>query len=377
MSDSDKNAKIIKRLSKKKKAALGIVAAFLALVLGTGVFVSLYIRKQLSMLDNDNNQTTGEQLDFDGAVSDETVFQPINGDIDATGFEEGIRRWATNGGEKMSSKNVLNVLVMGYDSRSGENDGNTDLMMLLSYNAKEKTVTLASLLRDTWVYYETGDGRTGFNKLTSLYNLGGIDCLFQGIENHYKISVDRYVAVNFESFQALVDAMGGIEVPVQKYEANYYNVYYKEYLSYGDSVRLNGKQALGFCRIRKCDSDGDVSRARRHQLVVEAIIKKASEASVLSINSYVSTLLPYIKTNFSDNEILSLGAQAIRGQWYSLPLQQIKVPDEEARRGYAGEKWYWACDFPLAAQTLQTTLYGTSNITLPENRTTLIDLMTR
>ncbi len=360
------------RFSKKKKLAFGFIAGFLALIIGAGFFSFVSIDRKLSRLDN--SAATGEALNFDGRLHEETIYKTMEGDIEAASVEEGIRDWAENGGEILSSKNVLNVLIVGYDSRVGEFSGNTDVMMLLSYNKKTNALTLSSFLRDVWVFYETPDGKTGFDKLTALYDKGGYDCLFQGIENHYKISVNRFVAVNFESFQALVDEMGGVIVPVQKYEANYYKTYFGTEIPYGDNAHLTGEQALRFCRIRKCDSDGDVSRARRQQSVIQAILNKVSAASPVDMNRYLNALLPYVTTNFSDKELVSLGVRALAGRWYSLPINRRNVPDAHERIGWSG---VWVTDFPLAAQTLQNTLYGMTNIHLPETRTTLTDMFSR
>ena len=364
-------------LTEKKRFALSVTAGFLALLLGLGVFAAVFIHEKLDRVDNEGISTTGEPLELDGKDYDETAFTTMSGDIMASSFENGVKEWATNGGEVLSSKNVFNVLLVGYDNRDGENEGNTDVMMLLSCNLKTKSITLASFLRDTWVYYETADGKTGYDKLNALYAKGGVDCLLFGIENHYKISADRYVAVNFASFQALIDEMGGIEVAVQKYEANYYNMYYKEQIPYGDSVHLDGAQTLGFCRIRKCDTDGDVSRTRRQQLVVQAIIKKFSALSPANMNDCLNVFLPYVKTNLSDSEILSVGTKAAVGRWYDYPVVRLDIPDENARLGYSGKEWFWVTDFPLAAGSLQTALYGRTNIELSEDRVTLIDIFQR
>ncbi len=363
----------IKRLPKRKKIALAIIAGILAVILALGTAGLIYVQVKLGKLGG--GSTVEDDLKFDDEIYDESDFSTIDADIHASSFKEGIRQWAMNGGEIMSSKNVINVLIIGYDSRKNQFTGNTDAIMLLSLNKKTKTLTLSSFLRDQYMYYETSDGKTGYNKVNAMCSIGGPDCLLKAIENHYKIQVDRYVAVNFASFKTLIDKMGGIDVTVQKYESDYYYTYFHTTIPYGENVHLTGTQALGFCRIRKCDTDGDVSRTRRQQMVIQAIIDKISDASLLDVNNYLNVFLPYVTTNFNNSEILSLGTRAMTRKWYSYGVQQMGLPPEEARYGYSGSTWMWVVDYPLAAQALQSAVFGMTNIQLSQGRTTIIDLI--
>ncbi|NLA73666.1 MAG: LCP family protein [Clostridiales bacterium] len=355
----------------KNKRTIIIVSSILAaivLIVGLG---GIYVKLKLGKLN------TGDEDDpwTDDQIAEEIDFSTIDADLNSTGFKESIKEWATNGGEIMTSENVINILIIGYDSRSNKFAGNTDTIMLLSLNKKTKTITLSSILRDTYVYYETDTGKSGHTKINALCSIGGTKLLMDTIGTHFKVKVDKYVAVNFASFEKIIDEIGGINVPVQKYEANYFNLSHKEdpITTYGDSVHLNGYQALGFCRIRKCDADGDISRTRRQQSVIKAIINKASSATVSKLDNYVDVMLPYVTTNLKDQEIISMGTKALLMKWYSYDIQSIQIPTEESRYGYSGSTWIWAVDFPLAAQALQSAIYGRTNIELTEGRKTIID----
>ncbi len=360
-----------KPLFKKKKTVvtISVIVAVLIAVAGAG---AVYVGLKLGKLN------TGKNSDgpaFDDLIYEESDFSTIDADLNSTGFKESVKEWATNGGEVMSSKNVLNILVIGYDSRKNEFSGNTDAIMLVSLNKKTKRITMASFLRDAYVYYETDGGKTGYNKINALCSIGGASCLMKAIENHYKIEVDNYVAVNFASFEKLIDEMGGVNVDVRKYEANYYKTYFNSEIPYGEDVHLNGYQALGFCRIRKCDKDGDISRTRRQQAVVKAIINKVSTASAAQVDNYLDAVLPYITTDLKNQEIVSLGTKAMMMKWYAYETQSMQIPTEESRYGYSGSTWMWAVDFPLSAQALQTAVYGQTNIALKEGRRTIIDIL--
>lgn len=361
-----------KRLPKGKKIAATAGAAVIVLLLILIIFVAAVVISKLGKIGTHIDKP----LSVDETIYDEQEFTEIDGQVGAAGFQEALYEWATAGGEDtiMSSKNVLNVLLIGADSRLGTNTGNTDVMMLISLNKKTREIKMTSLFRDCYLYIDNGEYGS-YHKLNSAYSKGGIDCLINTIQNNFKIKIDNYVMVNFESFRAVIDAMGGVTVKVQEYEANYIEGRYKIKMPVGESVTLNGEQALIFSRVRGCDADADVSRTRRQRQVINAIMNEFQRASLTNINKYIDTVLPYIYTGFSEGEILSLGLKALAGGWVNYPRSELQIPTSEARAsGYAGSMWIWVVDYQLAAHTLQTEIYGNSNITLTDGRRTIIDI---
>lgn len=354
-------------LPKKKKIIVSVIAIILALILVLTTVLGIFVAQKFGLMGDNINNT-----EYDDTIYDDGDFEDIDIDIGSAGFKQALKDWATQGNEnKMSSKNVINVLLVGADK--GTNSGNTDVMMLISLNKKTKQLKLVSFLRDSYLYIEGKNG-SSCSKLNSAFSMGGPECLMQTIENNYKIEIDNYVMVNFESFVEIIDAMGGITVDVQKYEADYNYKKFKVNLPYGEDVTLNGKQALCFCRIRGCDADGDVSRTRRQRQVIESIIDRVKSASVGDLNKYIDILLPYVDTGYSKTQILSLGVQAITGKWFNYERTQLQMPDEESRTSGSANAWIWVVDYQLAAHKLQNELYGQSNITLNEERTSIIDI---
>lgn len=359
-----------KSLEKKKKIIVSIIAVILAILIILGSVAGIFVINKFSLL---GDSFTGDE-DYDNIVYDDGEFNDINIDIGSADFKQSLIDWATEGNDShMSSKDVINVLLIGADSRKGVNAGNTDVMMLVSLNKKTKQLKLISFLRDSYLYVE-GKKSSYCTKLNAAFSMGGAECLMQTIENNYKIDIDNYVMVNFESFTSIIDEMGGITVDVQKYEADYNYKKFKISLPHGDNVTLNGEQALCFCRIRGCDSDGDVSRTRRQRQVIEAIIHRVNNASVSDLNKYIDILLPYVDTGYSKSQIISLGIKAITGKWYSYEQSQLTMPTAETRTSGSANAWIWVVDYELAAHNLQMEIYGESNITIDEDRTTIIDV---
>jgi hypothetical protein len=84
--------------------------------------------------------------------------------------------------------------------------------------------------------------------------------------------------------------------------------------------------------------------------------------------------MPQVMTGFKKSEIISIGSKAIMGGWAGYERTQLQVPsDDNCQQGSAG-MWIWVVDYQQAAHDLQMTLYGQSNIVIPENRTSLLDI---
>lgn len=355
-------------LSKSNQRLLKVFSVFLIFSIILGSALGIFIDNKFDMM--------GNVEDYNDVVYEENLenMTEIDGDINASNFKDALKLWATTGNDqKMKSKNVVNVLLIGADSRKGTNTGNTDVMMLVSLNKKTKQIKLVSLMRDSYLYIE-GKNNSYCTKLNAAFSMGGPETLMNTIENNYKIEIDNFVMVNFESFKSIIEAMDGITVDVKKYEANYANNRYKLSMPYGDDVTLNGEEALAFCRIRGCDADGDISRTRRQRSVIDAMISRVKNASVSDLNNYLNALLPYIYTGFSKSEILSLGMKAITNGWAFYDRSELQIPTNDTCQSGSMGSWIWVVDYQQAAQILQNELYGTTNITLEDGRTTLIDI---
>ncbi len=355
-------------LSKGNQRLVKVFSGFLIFVIIISSALGIFIDSKFDRMGNAEN--------YDDVIYEENLenIDDIDGDINASNFKDALKIWATTGNDqKMTSKNVVNVLLIGADSRKGTNTGNTDTMLLVSLNKKTKQIKLVSFMRDSYLYIE-GKNNSYCSKLNAAFSMGGPETLMTTIENNYKIEIDNFVMVNFESFKAIIEAMDGVTVDVKKYEANYANNRYDLSMPYGDDVTLNGEEALAFCRIRGCDADGDISRTRRQRSVINAIINRVTSASVSDLNKYLNVLLPYVYTGFSRSEILSLGMKAITNGWAFYDRSELQIPTNDTCQSGSMGSWIWVVDYQQAAHILQNELYGTSNITLEDGRTTLIDI---
>ena len=327
-----------------------------------------YVSSKLDIINYDDKKETSVSGDANKIYEEEEseIMQAIDS---ASSYNDFIYKWANNGGELRKSKNVINVLLLGLDSEDAlEKGGRSDTILLASLNKKTKKIYLTSFFRDTWTYMNIG-GEDRYNKINSAYFYGGDEALIDTFEKNYKIDVDYYCAVDFSSFTDIINALGGITVEVQQYEAEYINRTTVHTIDYGPAVKLNGWEALVFARIRKSDSDSDVSRTRRQRLVISAFIESAKGASLSQLNNALDKLFKYVKTDLTKMQILGYAAQALSGGWMDYEIEQVNLSDPEIFcTGYVGNSAVVFVDFPMVAETAQKAIYGDSNVVNTEDR---------
>ena len=127
-----------------------------------------------------------------------------------------LKGWAENTTENslMRSKDVINFLLVGLDA----SERNADAIIIASLNKQTKKIYLTSVFRDCYTYISTASGGK-YAKINACYANGGAKKLIETLQNDFKIRIDYYVSVNFDSFSAIVDALGGITLDVKEYEA--------------------------------------------------------------------------------------------------------------------------------------------------------------
>ena len=366
---------------KRRKGFFIFFVVFMSLILLIGGTLTAFVFSKLGKINYETpEQTTVDtNQEFVEKEEDKIEFEGID---DATGnsFREILKNWATNGGKKLSDKSVVNILLIGSDAstkdpnRANSADrGNTDVMMLASIDTKNETIKLVSFMRDSYTYMDQFDR---YAKLNAACANGGPAYLVETIENDYKIEIDGYVLVDFDSFVQVIDILGGVRVNVPGYVANHLTNKKNGTFPSGSAI-LNGEQALRYCRVRYSDADGDVSRTARQREVINAIINKCKGASLGEINAIADVILANVRTNISQKTILKYAARAVSDNWANFTISELTMPDKYTRATYmsASTAWIWIVDYPLAAQTTQLFLYGETNITLPEKRQTAITIM--
>ena len=229
---------------------------------------------------------------------------------------------------------VVNILLIGNDSREDGDRGRSDAMLLLSINKKTGKIFLTSFLRDMYVEIAGHDN----NRLNMAYSYGGAELLMDTLKRNFDIDVNRYVIVDFEAFSYLVDAAGGVDLELTNEEVIYVNGYLAEYnmlenrpagTDYLDetlsgTLHLNGPQALAYCRNRYIGTD--FARTGRQRKVLSALVKRAPAALLGHFGELVNRLPASLTTNLTREECMRLslllpGAAAFEIVQESVPVE--------------------------------------------------------
>lgn len=220
---------------------------------------------------------------------------------------------------EQTQSDVINVLVIGSDSRDPDSDnGRSDTMMLLSFNKAENKATLVSFLRDSLVEVP-GHGTT---KLGHSYAYGGAGLTVNTINQVYGLDIQNYITVNFEDLENIIDKIGGIEVNITAAEAKLYNSYGLTDITEGMNV-LDGHEALRHSRNRSIDND--FGRTRRQRDVMYGIYKKVMQNKDMDeIMVLIRYCLTQVKTNMTLDKITDLATAVLAVE--NLEVQQTSIP---------------------------------------------------
>ena len=220
---------------------------------------------------------------------------------------------------KATAEDIINILVVGQSSRAGEESRMADTTMVVSVNTFDGTVTVFSVLRDSYVKLPDYKGHVcGRAKFTVCYGLGyqwgGIAGAMEMtnicMRDNFGVEVDYNIEIDFESFTRVVDLLGGIEIELTEAEAKYLNNddLYVRYDVQPGKQYLDGMAALSYARMRKAegDADSDIKRSARQRLVIEKLFEKIRGLSVTELQSVADTLLPEITTTMTPGDVVSI-----------------------------------------------------------------------
>ncbi len=155
-----------------------------------------------------------------------------------------------------------NILLLGVDAREGEKQTRTDTIILASIDPKLNKAALVSIPRDTKIKIEGSPS----DKINAANTVGGPELVVEKVEEIMGENIDYYVEMDFKGFAKIVDAVGGVNINVDK---RMYKPSEGIDLRAGQQL-LNGKQALGFVRYRDYVM-GDIDRTAHQQIFLKAL----------------------------------------------------------------------------------------------------------
>jgi LCP family protein required for cell wall assembly len=199
--------------------------------------------------------------------------------------------------DRPSGGKGTNYLIVGSDSREGMSAAEkkqlhtgsaegkrTDSMMIL--HVGDNGDTLISLPRDsdvelpTFVGSESGKTYKGTGrhiKLNAAYATDGPELLVRTVEFNTGLRIDHYVEIGFAGFANIVDAVGGVDITIDKaFKDKYSGADFK-----AGKQTLNGEQALAFVRTRHAFAASDLERTKNQQKFLAALAHQVATPSTV------------------------------------------------------------------------------------------------
>ncbi len=212
---------------------------------------------------------------------------------------------------------------LGYHALVNSFEGLSDTMLLLRFNPAQEKLTVLSIPRDTRTYIEG----YGIRKINHANYYGGpaltastVSEMLGGVE------IDRYVRVNVQGVEKLIDALGGVIVNVPKdMKYNDFSQHFYINLKKGKQ-HLDGDKALQFLRFRY-DNLGDISRVQRQQMLMRSIVEQALRpATIVKIPKILDVVKSHLDTNLTVKELMALSSFAAKTD--RSRIQMIMLPGD-------------------------------------------------
>mgnify|MGYP006423699341 CR=1 FL=1 len=229
--------------------------------------------------------------------------------------------------------------VGGYLARVNSFKGLADTMLLMRFNPETDDLSILSIPRDTPVYLP-GHGRV---KINTANQRGGAALSAKAMSSLLgDVPIDRYVRVNVQGVEKLIDALGGVEFYVPK-DMKYRDESQHLYIDIEKGQqRLDGETAMDFMLYRN-DEYGDIGRVQRQQLLMRAVMEQALNPNTLArIPSLFSVIQSNVDTNLRVEELLALAGFAAKQDQKNIEMLMLpgrfgEIEDEEEERKIS----YW------------------------------------
>ena len=298
------------RLTRQQKLLIAVAVVLAIVLIAVVACQSLFVRPDLPDKNADADSGTQEE------------------EID---WGEGTR--PRSDGER-KRQDYYTVLILGRDTGGG---GNTDTMLLASYDVTNQKATVMSIPRDTMVNVSWDIKR--INSVYNYYGGGdrGIQYLYKEIAQLVGFEPDYQVVVEWDAVGQIVDAMGGVWFDVPR-NMNYDDPYQDLHIHQEKGYRLlTGDDAMQVLRYRHDNDmrygypDGDLGRIKTQQAFLTAMVDQLLQIkNVTKINQFIQVFQNNVETDLSFQNILWFAQQAILGGLSMENVEFVTMPNRTA-----------------------------------------------
>lgn len=283
-------------------------------------------------------------------------------------FGTGTRSDVVKPNEIWPDQQFINVLVLGVDTREVEGDQNADVIMIARIDFVTSEVRVVSIPRDLQV--EVPDH--GLSKINGAYNVGvkedpdnkiaGVLKMRDTIEYNFAIPIHEFVLVDFDGFEEVIDAVGGItiDVPTRIVDDAYPTEDFGTTTLIIEEGRqeMDGETALAYARTRHQDSDDQ--RRERQMLVLRALLEKGqSLGSVTRISQVIKAAGGAVLTSFGWEKQLALVDVALHLNQRDIVMENITEPLVTPGTSTTGA-WIYVGDPVEIGDFIESVLSGSS-----------------
>lgn len=210
------------------------------------------------------------------------------------------------------TKEPFTILLTGVDTRTDSIDSNSrsDSIMVARIDPKTAQASIVSIPRDAYILSScTGE----YDKITHA-SLNGMNCLINDVETLLNVKIDYYLTVDFSAVIDAIDAVGGIDITIDpsmygdsaEFCGQDENDNLNAYCFTPGEAHLSGAEALSYARERHSFSDGDYSRAKHQQDVIDAFLKALMSSGPFAINNLLDVASQSARTNLSAGQLTDL-----------------------------------------------------------------------
>lgn len=224
---------------------------------------------------------------------------------------------------------------LGYHALVNSFEGLADTMLLIRFDPDSEELTVLSIPRDT----RTEVDGLGVTKLNEANREGGPALAATSISELLDdVRIDRYVRINVQGVEKLIDALGGVDLYVPK-DMKYTDESQHLYIDLEEGEQhLDGEEAMQFLRYRY-DAHGDIGRVQRQQMLMRAMQEQAlSPTTIARIPQILSVIQSHVDTNLSVEELIALVGFASRME--RTDVQMVMLPGDFSAPGQY-ELSYW------------------------------------
>lgn len=263
-----------------------------------------------------------------------------------------------------ASADYVNILLVGVDRRKTTGRSAADALMIGTLDKKHGTLKITTVMRDILVDIPG----SGYGKLNSSSAHGGMNLLMETVNQTFHMNITQYVLVDFFMFVDIIDALGGITMELSAEEISAANdciAGLNKQLGIVDTwdgfifaeagpVHLSGKQALGYARIRKIDSD--FARTDRQFKVINTVFSMFMRQDILSMYDILYQIVPMVETNLTNTEIIDLAISALSLKTAGIVHYRIPV-NGLYENGKWEKRFVFLSDLPANAWALHELIF--------------------